>query len=147
MRKLPGQPGGALLATGEARRVTIGGGGLRVVICVVIVSSVVFGMFLLDIDRLNRVFWSWICCVYAGSGYLLNMQTWSNKIGARATKTVQKLVGGVDIVKSVTLSLWMCDDQWMVMVCKNDIGNRVLQSYIYTSSRVFQSILISYRAL
>jgi hypothetical protein len=61
MRKLPGQPGGAFLATGEARRVRIGGRWVRVVGWVVRVSSVVFGMFLLDIDCLNRVFWSWIC--------------------------------------------------------------------------------------
>lgn len=45
MRKLPGQPGGALLATGEARRVRIGGGWVIVVGWVVRVSSVVFGIF------------------------------------------------------------------------------------------------------
>jgi hypothetical protein len=51
------------------------------------------------------------------------MESWGNIIGARATKTVQKLVGGVDRVKSGTLSfyLWMCDNQWMDMVWKNDI--------------------------
>lgn len=45
MRKLPGQPGGALLATGEVRRVRIEGRCVRVVGWVLRVSSVVFGIF------------------------------------------------------------------------------------------------------
>lgn len=63
------------------------------------------------------------------------MESWSNKIGARATKTVQKLVGGVDIVKSGTL--WF--NLWMGMVWKNDIAeyHRDTFTRILESFRVF----------